>query len=402
MNLDTTIDIDLKGFFRWWGRELVFLLPKTLRRKLRDHQGCIIITPLPQGFFVEFFDDDDNLIVERRIDSIEADAYHSLRQQYPAIEKAEIVLRLAADQALQKVVFLPAAVQENLQQVVSFELDRYTPFKADQVYFSLISLGDTGYGQLRVLLIVVPRVRLDEQLKFLQTFLGLQPHRVDYQAADSEFPQTRRTYNLLPESFRQRANKFSQSAYWLVNGLLILLLLAVLILPVWMQGQAVADLKTRIKQLENQNRVVDAQQTEIDALRAQTQQLIDIKQQSPALLPVLSELTKLLNDDTWLTHLQYSGQHIQIQGQSPAASALIGVLERSDFFSNVSFVSPLTQDKITGRERFQISMDISMPISTDGDLTNSATKPPKSASEVDQPPMTEELDMEFKDEGGDE
>jgi len=142
------------------------------------------------------------------------------------------------------------------------------------------------------------------------------------------------------------------------------LLFGVLVLPVWMEGQAVESLKTRIRQLEKQNQVVDAQQTEIDALRTETQRLIDTKRQAPALLPVLNELSNLLNDDTWLTHMQFSEQHLQMQGQSPAASALIGVLEKSEFFSNVSFVSPLTQDKVTGRERFQISMDITMPVAS--------------------------------------
>ena len=42
------------------------------------------------------------------------------------------------------------------------------------------------------------------------------------------------------------------------------------------------------------------------------------------------------------------------------ASALISLLEASPFFSNVSFASPLTQDKATGMERFQISMDVSV------------------------------------------
>lgn len=371
MNLDSTIDIDLKGFFQWWGRELAFLVPKSLRRQLRDRQGYVIFSPSAQkpqalGFDVALFDDDENVIAQRYFDLSEANRYQQLKNQYPAIEKAEYVLRLPADQALQKVVFLPEAVQENLQQVASFELDRYTPFKTDQVYFNAVPLGNTGYGQIRVLLLVVPRSYLDEQLGFLETW-GVRPQRVDYQAAVVDFSQIRDAYNLLPERYRQRGSKLSQSAHWLVSVLLMLLLLAALIWPVWMQGQEVESLKARIRQLEKQNQVVDAQQAEIDALRAETQKLIDIKRQSPALLPVLNELSNLLNDETWLTHMQFSGQHMQIQGQSPAASALISVLESSEFFNNVSFVSPLTQDKISGRERFQISMDISMPVSTQSD-----------------------------------
>ncbi len=398
MNLDTTIDIDIKGFFQWWGRELAFLVPKTLRGKLRDHQGSVIFTPSAKGFQAELFDD-DKLIAQQRIESTETGLYQRLRQQYPACDKAELVLRLPADQALQKVIFLPVAAQENLDQVVSFELDRYTPFKADQVYFSLIPLGNTGYGQIRVLLIVVPKELLDEHLKALQTLLDVKPHRVDYALAAHDFPQWSNAYNLLPDSYRQNGSKLSQSAHWLLSGLLALLLLAVLVLPVWMEGQAVESLKARIKQLENQNRVVDAQQAEIDALQAETQKLIDIKRQAPALLAVLSELTHLLNDETWLTHLQFADRRMQIQGQSPAASALIGVLEHSEFFNNVSFVSPLTQDKITGRERFQISMDISMPDSSEGATAGSEPEQQNNVQSIEPEPPAEELDVEITNEG---
>jgi general secretion pathway protein L len=135
-----------------------------------------------------------------------------------------------------------------------------------------------------------------------------------------------------------------------------------MIWPVWLEGQAVDTLKARIQQLEKQTRVVDNQQGEIDALRAETQKLIDNKAQAPSILAALNELSLVLKEDTWLTHLQFNDKRMQIQGQSPAASALIGLLESSEYFSNVSFVSPLTQDKTTGRERFQISMDVSTPI----------------------------------------
>lgn len=361
MNLDTTIDIDLKGFFRWWGKELAFLVPKTWRQRLREHYGEVLLTPTAQGFSIAFIDDDENSVVNRQIDLADNAALQKLRQQFPAMDKAEFILRLPASQALHRVIYLPAAVQENLQQVVSFELDRYTPFKAEQVYFNVIPLGQTGHGQLQVLLVVTPKNLLDEQLTLLES-LELKPHRVDYQTAVERFPNFSQAVNLLPARLRPRVSKIDQSLHWLSGGLLLLLSLAVLIWPVWMAAQSVDSLKARIKQLEKQNRVVDVQQREIAALYEETQKLIDIKHQSPALLPVLNALSKLLNDETWLTHLRFSGQQMQIQGQSPSASALIGILEGSDYFSNVSFVSPLTQDKTTGRERFQIKMEITMPL----------------------------------------
>jgi general secretion pathway protein L len=361
MNLDTTIAIDLKGFFRWWGKELAFLVPKSLRQRFRDHYGRLIFTPVTEGFEAAFFDDDGNLITKQNLEATGSHSFQSLKSQHPGIEKAEILLRLAKHQALYKLIYLPGAAQENLQQVVGFELDRYTPFKADQVYYTTVLQGKTEQGQLKVLLIVVPKPILDQQLTSLEK-LGVQPHKIDYEAVLADFPELDDSYNLLPERYQQRSSALSQYLSWLVGSLALTLALAAMIWPVWLEGQAVDTLKARIQQLEKQTRVVDNQQGEIDALRAETQKLIDNKAQAPSILAALNELSLVLKEDTWLTHLQFNDKRMQIQGQSPAASALIGLLESSEYFSNVSFVSPLTQDKTTGRERFQISMDVSTPI----------------------------------------
>ena len=374
MNLNTTINFDVKKFFHWWGRELVFLVPKSLRQRLRERHGSVIFLPVQQGFQVTLLDDAGQTLIERHIDSNQADSFQQLKNQYPCLEKAEIVLRLSADLALQKLIYLPAAAQENLYQVVSFELDRYTPFNAEQVYFTLLPLGQTEHQQIRVLLIVAPKVQLDQQLTNLES-LGVNPHWVDYATALSAFPQSQGSYNLLPARFRQQTSKLSQSIQWLTGILVLLLACAVLVWPVWQEGQAVDSLKARIKQLQKQNQIVDAQQSEIDAIHAETQKLIDIKSSSPALLAVLNELSHLLNDETWLTHMHFADNQLQIQGQSPAASTLISTLEASDFFSSVSFVSPLTQDKTTGRERFQISMTVTAPVKTLADEDSQTANP---------------------------
>jgi general secretion pathway protein L len=73
---------------------------------------------------------------------------------------------------------------------------------------------------------------------------------------------------------------------------------------------------------------------------------------------MLNTLSSLIKDDTWLSYAQYSDGHIQIQGESPAASTLIAVLEASELFANARFASPVTQDRISKLERFQITVDV--------------------------------------------
>ena len=376
MNLQTTIDFDIKGFFHWWGQELSFLIPKKIRHALSDRPASLVFTPENQGFKTSLFPDGplSTPLFDAYLDGVDPSAFQNLKVQHVEIEKAECILCLTAAQAIAKVIYLPEAALENLQQVVGFELDRYTPFTAEHAYYTVVTLGKTGYGQVQLLLVLCPQTVLDEQLTALNN-LGVFPVRVEYQQVNQDYPALQGLYNLLPDRFRPEGARWAQSLHWLLNGLMFGLLLAVMVYPVWQEMQAVTVLKAQIKALEKDTRFVDAQQMEIDALSNETQNLINIKNQSPELIAVLNELSHLLKDDTWLTNLQYSDKHMQIQGQSPMASALIGTLEASKYFSKVSFVSPLTQDKTTGLERFQISMDVGAKLAeTDQSAAGTAGK----------------------------
>ncbi|WP_157199165.1 hypothetical protein [Methylomonas koyamae] len=136
--------------------------PETL---LSDRSGVALFRPDANGFRIEFHREsaaEDAAVWQ--LDANAADAYRNLKHLNPELDKAECLLRLNPGQALQKRLFLPAAAQENLQQVVGFELDRYTPFSADQVYYAAIVLGKTEFGQIEVLLVLTPKPLLDDYL----------------------------------------------------------------------------------------------------------------------------------------------------------------------------------------------------------------------------------------------
>jgi general secretion pathway protein L len=66
----------------------------------------------------------------------------------------------------------------------------------------------------------------------------------------------------------------------------------------------------------------------------------------------------ILPDDTWVQSLQLNDRRVVIQGQSAAASALIGRIEASPLFGSVSFAAPVTRDRVTDKEVFQIALMI--------------------------------------------
>jgi Fimbrial assembly protein (PilN). len=158
---------------------------------------------------------------------------------------------------------------------------------------------------------------------------------------------------------------------------MFLLLGAVLVLPVWFEHQTVDALQAKIDGIEKNAKDVKALQQEIDAMIDETRLLIAEKNAAPTVVDMLNTLSMLIKDDTWLAYAQYSDGHLQIQGESPASSALIGVLEDSELFANARFVSPVTQDKVSGQERFQITVDVTAPVAPPSAPSNAASIPGK-------------------------
>ena len=358
LNLNSTIDLNFKQFFRWWKRELAFIVPEKIKQLVSDRQGFIIIKPEANHLVLTYARDgqiEPLITLDRGARDL---ILQSLYEKDERLAKANIILRLTAQDALQKELSLPAAAKENLYQVVAYELDRYTPFKEDQVYFAVKPLeGVNEPGQIRVMLILTTREVLDGLCEEIKA-LGLSPLLADYEGSANDFDRLDDSYNLLPERLRQKTAKIPRLINTALISLTCFLLMAIIAMPVWFEYQTVNALQLKTDALEKDAKKVKALQSDIDAVIDETRQLIEEKSARPQVIAMLSTLSSLIKDDTWLSYVQYSDGHLQIQGESPAASTLIAVLEASDLFVNARFVSPVTQDSISKVERFQITVDV--------------------------------------------
>jgi len=392
MNLNKNIKIELKPFLRWWGRELSFLVPAKIRQFFHAPRGAIIVRPMGEKFEFSYEINGQLEIlatVARDISSMETvkDLINSDR-----FKNAIFILRLSNNEALNKTLNLPLAAQANVSQVVSYELDRYSPFKADQVYFATrIERIDTEAAQLIVQLLLAPRPLLETLYADCKT-LGMSLDYVDVENCPNDLQQLYSAYNLLPAHLQP---KIANTPRRIIAGLLTLLaVLSVssLALPVWLEYQAVEVLQTKIAKIDKDVKAVKTLQADMDALREENQLLINEKTATPNVVAILNEISRLMKDDSWLAYLQYSEGQLQLQGESPTASILLTDLEASEYFAKANFASPVTQDKASGMERFQISAEITKPanIATENSdaATTETTAEPISESNNDTPTET--------------
>jgi general secretion pathway protein L len=389
LNLNKNVTLEIKPLLRWWARELAFLVPTKIRQFFHAPQSAIIVRVSGEQFELsyEFGGEQKLLAVVARDDLQNATIKNLLSEE--KFKNALIILRLSNTDALIKTLNLPLAAQTNIEQVVRYELDRYSPFKADQVYFATrIERIDNEAAQLCVQLLLSPK-------KILETFysdcktLGITPQIVDVENAPSDLQNLHSAYNLLPTHLQP---KVKNTARFLTGGLLTLLFLlsfASLILPVWLEYQGVQEFEAKIAKIEKEVKAVKNLQAEMDTLREETQLLINEKTATPPVVAILNEISALMKDDSWLAYLQYSDGQIQLQGESQAASNLLADLEASDYFANVSFASPVTQDKSSGLERFQITAQVTKPDNPENsDATTDATAEESStdSNENETPP----------------
>ena len=359
LNLNSTVNFDFKSFLRWWRRELILWIPEKIRYFITDQQGFIIVTPEAGQLKLTYVNNNQSIHLAT-LDRFEGAVtqYQALLEQDEKLTKAAVILRLTSADALVRELLLPIAAKENLQQVIAYELDRYTPFKSEQVYFAAqLVEGVHESGQIRVKLILTTRELLDGLIEDVK-LLGMAPILVDYEdAATDSLADYRGSYNLLPEKDRPKTARTPTLIYSGLISLASILLIATLALPVWFKYQTLQVLTENVQSIEKDAKKVKMQQKEVDAVIKETQELINEKIAMPEVIDILNTLSTIIKDDTFLAYMQYSEGHIQIQGESPAASGLIAVLEESDLFNNARFVSPVTQDNISKLERFQITVD---------------------------------------------
>lgn len=343
----------LGHFFRWWGRELMALVPPGLRPKNR---------PSPRMLWVGV--ESDALVFWRqagkkrneigRINLAEGDAddhkiaFSALHNKVGA---SPVGICLQPAQVLRKEVVLPLAATENLSQVLGFELGRQTPYTADQAYFDQRVLREDRSGnRLHVLLGVAPKTVVDAILSNLTNW-GVSPHAV---MACDEVEGVGDCLNLLPPKLRP---KLSRARYWIyaaMAGLTLVLFVTLLAIPIWKKREAAIALQPALAQAQQQADAVGALKQEQERLQAEYNFPIEHKLATPAKVVLLDEITRILPNNTWLQQLDVHGLEVSMQGNTNASAKLVGLFEQSALLENASFKSSLV--KIQGsEERFQLA-----------------------------------------------
>ena len=356
-----SLPVAVAGFFRWWGRELAACIPSGLRSALRRRSGTVLLALEPGEVVIRFRKPGGMTDVGRAPfdPELPASARGAVTGLVSKLRRktGQIALVLAEDDVLRRVVELPLAARENLREVVSFELDRYTPFTADEAMFDVRPLSADAEAQtLSVDLAAVPRATLARQEAAAEAW-GLVPDIVCMaDERGSETPDSGFVFRR-PEVRRGGLSGRLAIALWICAGLLAATLVA---LPLQRQQAVLADYQAQLATRRVEAAAVDVLRRQVAETASVSDLLVERKTARPAAVALLHEITRLLPDDTWLLQVRAFDDQLTMAGYSGAASALIPLLEASELFAEVRFEAPVTLDGRIGLERFNLSARIAV------------------------------------------
>lgn len=343
-------------FFSWWVEELRLAMPESWQQKLQHATRRLAVRD--EADQLEIFVDEnrrlqalaalppgqDKTLQRQQIEDVRAEQ---------DLSEAPVYLLLDASEVLVREVKLPTAAEQNLAQVLTFEMDRQTPFKASAVYFDwqILERGGSG-GQLRLKLFVVPRGEVDQGVQMLAG-RGLPAAGVDIR----EDGQTL-GLNLLPEDKRHRVVNSEARLNWMLGGAAVVLLFVVMALSLGLREHQLNELEAAIAEVRGEAMEVDRIRKQIEGASEAAGFLALRRSASPLAVELLADITRILPDDTYLDRLVIGRNSVQMQGKSANAQRLIELVNESRYLSAAAFRGSTRLDARSGLEIFEINAQI--------------------------------------------
>jgi general secretion pathway protein L len=341
----------LNEFLAWWLRQMLALVPRSWRRADSGPENAIVLAWHEESASADLLSRREHKETPLGRFTLDEGGLRQARALLGNRRAPAIVLRLPPGLLLERLVSLPLAAEQGLDRVMRYEMDRFTPFAADEVFFACaVRRRDRAGGKISVAISLVPRTRVAPalaalaQLRLAPTLLeaaafGAEPQRIPLGAVDGGAGRWRRRGLLA-------AGAVCAALALVAGGL-----------PFWLQAQAraaveerIAAVKPRVDQAETLRKRIAAAAEGSDVLGAERARVGDA-------LHAIATLTDLLADDTYLLGLSMQKRQVTMEGSSAAAARLLATLSANPSVHNAAFAAPVTRSE-GGGDLFSIRAEI--------------------------------------------
>lgn len=342
---------EVQRFRAWWKASLLSWLPERWQATLGVSDALLLLSPRDGGVEVLHLQHGHRRTLTSLPGPLDAKTLES------AISAREANLPrfalLPANAVLRRHLRLPATATGRLHDMLRFEIDRQTPFTADQVYFDAHLLGYLDDGQLEAELVVAP-CRIVDGLLSPHDAWHDQIDGVDV-LMDDGLPLG---VNLLPRTRRRQRREP-------MRGLNRLLLLTALVMLVLAGRQFLENRRNAATHLTAQVEAAAVRARAVSVQRQQLQDFVDGHQffarqraQKPTATAIINELSLRLGDGTWLEKLSIEGNRMQMIGMSSSASSLVSQLESASLWKTPALTGVVQSGNGGTPERFTLIAEL--------------------------------------------
>lgn len=342
--------------WRWWIGQLAAMMPKQWHELFRNDTGLVTADVLGSEIVVSRSDGSGKSEIFRasrqELESLAARAAASETVKASLAPGDQIVVRVSRAELLTRTVTLPATASRNLKNILKYELERISPLDPAQISFDYRVLRrDKEANRLDVELRILKRQIVDDAVQLARA-VGLEPETIGFLGSEGA-----------PDQGFPVSGAASLRGHWRTWRVPALAALAAVLgigalLASYSRQQAGLDaLSAQLAAAKVKAHSVEILQNDIDKAKL-GMAFLGRQKQSPLVVEVLAEVTRVLPDRTWLVQFELRGKEVRIEGYSNAASALIARFDNSRLFTNAQFRSSLTKGPAGDLERFDLSAEI--------------------------------------------
>jgi general secretion pathway protein L len=328
----------LAEFFTWWRQQLLDLVPEAMRPGTGSAANALVVDATTPG----------TLSLRRRRRGAEARVadIHLDEPGLPTLRAAlngrpsgePVLLRLPQGVLLERDVALPLAAERDLERVLSYDMERLTPFATDEVFWGFaVENRDRARGRLLVRLSLVPRAAVTALIDQLTACAG-RPSLIE--AETDSGPRIIRLAHTPAAPGLARVTP--RTAAIALASLAAFAILS----PFLRQSLDLAAAEHRIDALAPRMHEVEALRRRIagvgaggDAVARENRRLGDV-------LEALAAVTEILPDDSYLTEFTMRERKMTLSGLSASAPRLISALSADPRIRKPAFTAAITKSDV--------------------------------------------------------
>ncbi len=275
-----------------------------------------------------------------------------------ALPGSRVELILRPSRFLFRPLELPKRALEYLEGIVRSQIDRLTPWTANEAIYSWTSPIDAPNDRIHLNIAATAKTMVAPYLQAIASFNAASIAMTTVQLTSDAKPSPIKFHEQrMRSAINVRRIRLILVAVFLLSGVSAMAAIGVSVVTA-------DNLSTERQELL---RKISARKAAMRSFfEGSGLQLLERrKQTTPSSVFVLEALSALLPDDTYVTELRIEGERLQIVGVTSDAPSLIRLIEQSPHFARATFFAPTTRSAGAMKEQFHIEARIN-PVFTAG------------------------------------